>query len=130
MWIKVGRAVVDALARFIQSGRFDMNAITKSEMITRRKAVSLMGLAAAFGFAAAPTVLAVSDAEAQTAASPTAAPPTAAAPTAGMARRQARRDERHDRRADRRAGRTERREERRTGTTAAVPAGTTTGAAK
>src|SRR4051812_6780379 len=54
MWIKVGRAVVDALARFIQSGRFDMNAITKSEMITRRKAVSLMGLAAAFGFAAAP----------------------------------------------------------------------------
>ncbi len=43
-----------------------MSAIVKSEMISRRKALSLMGLAAAFGLAAAPTVLAVSDAEAQT----------------------------------------------------------------
>ena len=92
-----------------------MSAIIKSEMITRRKAVSLMGLAAAFGLAAAPTVLAVSDAEAQ---------------TVGMQRRQDRREGRHQRRDDRRTGRTERREERRTGTTAAVPAGTTTGAAK
>ena len=91
------------LAVFIQSGRLDMSAIIKSEMITRRKAVSLMGLAAAFGFAAAPTVLAVSDAEAQ---------------TVGMERRQARRDERHQRRDDRRTGRTDRREERRTGTAA------------
>ena len=56
-----------------------MSAIIKSEMISRRKALSLMGLAAAFGLAAAPTVLTVSDAEAQTAAAP-----TAAAPTAGM----------------------------------------------
>ena len=92
-----------------------MSAITQLEMISRRKAVSLMGLAAAFGFAAAPTVLAVSDAEAQ---------------TVGMERRQARRDERHQRRDDRRTGRTERREERRTGTTATAPAGTTTGSAK
>ncbi len=53
--------------------RFDMSAIIKSEMISRRKALSLMGLAAAFGLAAAPTVLTVSDAEAQTAAAPTAA---------------------------------------------------------
>jgi hypothetical protein len=82
-----------------------MSAITKSEMISRRKALSLVGLAAAFGLAAAPTVLTVSDAEAQ---------------TAGMERRQARR-----------AGRHERREERRTGTTTgAAPAGTTTGSAK
>ena len=53
-----------------------MSAIIKSEMISRRKALSLMGLAAAFGLAAAPTVLTVSDAEAQ---------------TAGMERRQERR---------------------------------------
>jgi hypothetical protein len=93
-----------------------MSAIIKSEMITRRKAVSLMGLAAAFGLAAAPTVLAISDAEAQ---------------TVGMERRQDRRAGRHQRRDDRRTGRTERREERRTGTAAgAVPAGTTTGSAK
>jgi Ni/Co efflux regulator RcnB len=93
-----------------------MSAIIKSEMITRRRAVSLMGLAAAFGLAAAPTVLAASDAEAQ---------------TVGMERRQDRREGRHQRRDDRRTGRTERREERRTGTAAgAVPAGTTTGSAK
>jgi hypothetical protein len=91
-----------------------MSAIIKSEMISRRKALSLMGLAAAFGLAAAPTVLTVSDAEAQTAAAPTAAAPTAAAPTAaaptaGMQRRAARHE--------RRAARHERRQERRTGTT-------------
>ena len=115
MWINANRPVVDALAgRFIQSGRFAM--IIKAEMISRRKALSLIGLAAAFGLAAAPTVLAVSDAEAQ---------------TVGMQRRQERREGRHQRRDDRRTGRTERREERRTGTAAgAAPAGTTTGAAK
>ena len=88
-----------------------MNAIIRSEMITRRKALSLMGLAAAFGLAAAPTVLAVSDAEAQ---------------TVGMERRQDRRAGRHERREARRTGRHERREVRRTGTTT----GTTTGMAK
>ena len=84
-----------------------MSAIIKSETISRRKALSLMGLAAAFGLAAAPTVLTVSDAEAQTAAAP-----AAVAPTAGMQRR---------------AARHERRMERRTGT--ATGTGTTTGAA-
>ena len=79
-----------------------MNAIIKSEMISRRKALSLMGLAAAFGLAAAPAVLTVSDAEAQ---------------TVGMERRQERRAGRHERREARRAGRHERREVRRTGTT-------------
>jgi hypothetical protein len=79
-----------------------MNAIIKSEMISRRKALSLMGLAAAFGLAAAPTVLTVSDAEAQ---------------TVGMERRQERRAGRHERREARRVGRHERREVRRTGTT-------------
>jgi len=92
-----------------------MSAITKSEMISRRKAISLVGLAAAFGLAAAPTVLTVSDAEAQ---------------TTGMERRQERRTGRHERRDERRTGRTERREERRTGTTTTAPAGTTTGSAK
>jgi hypothetical protein len=111
-----------------------MSAIIKSGMISRRKALSLMGLAAAFGLAAAPTVLTVSDAEAQTAAAP-----TATAPTAGMERRQERREGRHERREERRvgrherreerrAGRYERREERRTGTN--TGAGTTTGTAK
>jgi hypothetical protein len=100
-----------------------MSAIIKSEMISRRKALSLVGLAAAFGLAAAPAVLTVSDAEAQ---------------TVGMERRQARRAGRHERRDERRTGRAERREERRTGTTTGAatgtatgtPAGTTTGAAK
>ena len=92
-----------------------MSAIIKSEMISRRKALSLMGLAAAFGLAAAPTVLTVSDAEAQ---------------TAGMERRQERRSERHERRQVRRTARTERREERRTGTTTGTGTATTTGTAK
>jgi Ni/Co efflux regulator RcnB len=89
-----------------------MSAIIKSEMISRRKALSLMGLAAAFGLAAAPTVLTASDAEAQ---------------TAGMERRQERRTGRHERREERRAGRHERREERHTGTTTDTGTGTTTG---
>jgi hypothetical protein len=92
-----------------------MSAIIKSEMISRRKVLSLMGLAAAFGLAAAPTVLAVSDAEAQ---------------TVGMERRQERRAGRHERREARRAGRHERREVRRTGTTTGTSTGTTTGMAK
>jgi hypothetical protein len=109
-----------------------MSVITKSEMISRRKALSLMGLAAAFGLAAAATVLTVPDAEAQTAAAP-----TAAAPTAGMERRQERRAARHERRQERRMARTERRQERRTGRherrevrRTGTTTGTGTGAAK
>ncbi len=90
-----------------------MSGTIKSEVVSRRKALSLMGLAAAVGLAAAPTVLTVSDAEAQ---------------TVGMERRQERRAGRHERREERRVGRHERREERRTGTN--TSAGTTTGAAK
>jgi hypothetical protein len=114
MWNNVGTLALGALAEGSSSrGRFDMSAIIKSEMISRRKALSLMGLAAAFGLAAAPTVLTVSDAEAQ---------------TVGMERRQERRGGRHERREVRRTGRHERREVRRTGTNTAP--GTTTGAAK
>ena len=126
MWNNVGTLALGALAEGSSSqGRFDMSAIIKSEMISRRKALSLMGLAAAFGLVAAPTVLTVSDAEAQTAAAP-----TAAAPTAGMERRQERRAGRHERREARRAGRHERREVRRTGTTTGTGTATTTGTAK
>ena len=66
------------------------------DVISRRQAFSLLGLAAALGFA----VLTASDAEAQ---------------TAGMERREERRQGRRQRRENRRTGRRERREERRTG---------------
>jgi hypothetical protein len=103
-----------------------MSAIIKSEIISRRRALSLMGLAAAFGFAAVPVILTVSDAEAE---------------TVGMDRRHERRAARHERRQERRTARTERRQERRTarterrqerrtGTTTGTDTGTTTGAAK
>jgi hypothetical protein len=107
-----------------------MSAIIKSEMISRRKALSLMGLAAAFGLAAAPAVLTVSDAEAQTAAAPAATAPAATAPTAGMERRQQRRAGRHERRQERRTARHDRRQDRRTGTDTTTGAATTTGTAK
>ncbi len=90
-----------------------MSEIINSEAISRRRALSLFGMVAAFAGAASTAALTVSDAEAQ---------------TYGMERRQERRTERHERREERRAGRHERREERRTGTT--TGAATTTGQAK
>jgi hypothetical protein len=83
---------------FTKSRRINMAEVLKPQAISRRKALSLAGLAAAFGLAAATSGIAVTDAEAQ---------------TVGMERRAARRTGRHDRRQDRRTGRTERREERR-----------------
>jgi hypothetical protein len=77
-------------------------------MISRRKALSSLGLATAFGFIALPAMMA-SDAEAQ---------------TAGMERRQDRREGRRDRREDRRDARHERRDERRGTTTTGSAAGT------
>ena len=71
----------------------------ESEMISRRRVFSLLGLAAAVGVAVPTTVLMISDAEAQ---------------TPGMERREDRRDGRQERREDRREGRDERREDRRT----------------
>ena len=91
-----------------------MSEKIKVEMISRREAFSLLGLAAALGFAVPITLLTGSDAEAQ---EPTAAP----APTGGMTgmqRRQERRAGRHERRTERRTGRHERRTERRGGSTA------------
>ena len=75
-----------------------------SEMMSRRRAFSL--LAAAVGLAVPTTVLIVSDAEAE---------------TSGMTRRQDRRTGRHERRDDRRTGRTDRREDRRKGSTDSAP---------
>jgi hypothetical protein len=80
-----------------------MSEELKSEMISRRRAFSLLGLAVVLGFAVPTTVLTASDAEAQ---------------TAGMVRRQERRAGRRERRHERRAARHERRQERRTGGTA------------
>jgi hypothetical protein len=72
-----------------------------SEMISRRGAFSLLGLAAMAGLAVPATLLAASDAEAQ---------------TAGMERRGERRGGRQERRGERRSGRSERRATRRGGT--------------
>lgn len=75
-----------------------MSETMKSEVMSRRRTLSLFGLVAAFGLAAPSILLTVSDAEAQ---------------TAGMERRQQRRTGRTERRQERRTGRTERRHERR-----------------
>ena len=75
-----------------------MSEVTMSQVISRRRALSLVGWAAALGLAAPAAVLMASEAEAQ---------------TSGMERRNERRTGRHVRRQDRRTGRTERREERR-----------------
>ncbi len=77
-----------------------MNEKLSSEMMSRRRAFSL--LAAALGLAVPATALIASDAEAQ---------------TVGMTRRHERRTGRHDRRHDRRTDRTDRRHDRRTGST-------------
>ena len=83
------------------------------QLISRRGAFSLLGLAAALGFAVPTTMLTTSDAEAQ-------AQPIAPA-TSGMERREerraARRTGREERREARRTGRVERREARRTART-------------
>jgi hypothetical protein len=80
-----------------------------TEMISRRKALSLLGLGAALGSTLS-WALAPLEAEAQEATG-TAAAPAEATGTHGMNRRQSRRHGRHERRH----GRHERRHERRTG---------------
>ncbi len=90
-----------------------------SEGMSRRKALSLLGLGAALGFTLSAAVE-PSEAEAQETAAPAA--PAEATGTHGMNRRQSRRTGRHERRH----GRHERRHERRTGEKPAAtpPAGT------
>jgi hypothetical protein len=81
-----------------------MSEKIKSEMISRRKAFSLLGLAA-LGFALPAEVLTASDAEAQ-AAAPTAGQPAAATEggTKGSKRRKKRRSSRKERRKKRHGG--------------------------
>ncbi len=79
-------------------GVLDMSEFITSDVISRRRVLSLVGWAAALGLAAPAAVLTASDVEAQ---------------TSGMERRGERRTGRHERRQTRRTGRTERREERR-----------------
>jgi hypothetical protein len=96
-----------------------MNQKIPKEMISRRKALSLLGLGAALGFTLS-SVMEPLEAEAQEAAG-TAAPPAEASGTHGMQRRKGRRTHRHERRH----GRHEKRHARRTGEKpAAAPAGT------
>ena len=73
-----------------------MNERIQTEMVSRRKALSLLGLGAALGFTLSPTLERL-EAEAQEATG-TAAPPAAATGTHGMQRRSARRTTRHQRR--------------------------------
>jgi hypothetical protein len=90
-----------------------MNEKFKSKQISRRTALSFLGLAGVLSLAVPPTVLIPSNAEAQQAPAPAVAQP--AAPETGMERRQGWRKRRRDRRQKRREHRKERREERRTG---------------
>ena len=81
----------------------------ETEMLSRRKAFSFLGLAA-LSLAAAPTLLMTSeDAEAQAT--------TTQSPLTGTQRRQERRAQRPERRQERRTARTERRTEGREGRT-------------
>ena len=96
-----------------------MNQEFKADMISRRKALSLLGLGAALGFTLS-SALEPLEAEAQEATG-TAAAPAEATGTHGMQRRKSRRTGRHERRH----GRHERRHERRAGEKATTaPAGT------
>jgi hypothetical protein len=113
-----------------------MSEQIKSEVISRRKALSLLGLGTALSLAVPSTVLTVSKAEAQVPPPqppqlppllPGAQPVTPPGAQTGTERRQQRRTGRTERRQQRRTGRTERRQKRRTGTT--TP-GTTTPAPK
>ena len=86
-----------------------MNQNIKTEIVSRRTALSLLGLGAALGFTLS-SALEPLEAEAQEAAG-TAAAPAEATGTHGMNRDKSRRHGRHERRH----GRHERRHERRTG---------------
>jgi hypothetical protein len=79
-----------------------MNQKIKPEMISRRKALSLLGLGAALGFTL-PSALEPLEAEAQEATG-TAAATAEPTGTHGMQRRQGRRSGRHQRRHARRTG--------------------------
>ena|SRR2546423_184928 len=88
-----------------------MSAKIEMEMISRRRAFSILG--AALGLAVLPTILTVSEVEAQ----PSTTTPqtgTTTPPQTGTERRLERRRARTERRQERRTARTKRRKERRT----------------
>jgi hypothetical protein len=92
-----------------------MSERSEPKQVCRRNALTFLGYAAVFGLVASPAILAVSEAEAQTATPATPTTPPADAPKSGTERRQERRSGRTERRQERRTGRTERRQDRRTG---------------
>ena len=92
-----------------------MSETIKSEVISRRKALSLMGLAAVLGLAAATTVLTVSDADAQNTQAGEKAGEKTVERVTGTERRHERREGHHERRHERREGRHERRHGQREG---------------
>jgi len=94
----------------------EMSERPEPKQVSRRNALAFFGYAAVFGLVATPTILTVSQAEAQTTTAPaTPTTPPTDAPKSGTERRQERRTGRTERRQERRTGRTERREQRRTG---------------
>lgn len=84
-----------------------MSEIIKTEVLSRRKALSIMGLAAAFALAAPPIILTVSDAEAQV------DQPAPGGEKTGPERREGRHEHRRERRHERREHGRERRHEQR-----------------
>ena len=107
-FVTVGVSIVFNPRRTIMSKQLE------TEVISRRKIFSLLGLAA--GASVAMPLMSLSAAQAQ---------------TSGMERRDDRRDNRQDRRDDRQTDRSDRRDERKNGTTATTtPAPTTTPPAK
>jgi hypothetical protein len=96
-------------------GSLDVTERNQTEMISRRRVFSILGLAALTA-ALAPTVLTVSDAEAQQPSTTTPQNPQTGTKTTsetGTERRQGRRSARTQRRQERRTARTNRRQERR-----------------
>ena len=100
----------------VEPRRLDMSENIKSEVLSRRSALSFLGLTALSlavpTMVAVPTVLTVSDTKAQPATPPAATPGTT---QTGTERRQERRIERTERRQERRTRRMERRLTRREG---------------
>jgi hypothetical protein len=94
-----------------------MSEEIKSEMISRRRAFSLLGLAAASGFVLPAEMWTASDsaAQTQTQTQTQTNAPAPSGPQSGTERRQERRTHRTERRQERRTHRTERRTERRKG---------------
>ena len=93
-------------------GRLNVTEKSEMEMMSRRRAFSILGLAA-LSMAMSPTVLTVSEAEAQQPSTQTPQTGTTTTPQTGTQRREERREGRTERRQERRTARTELRQARR-----------------